>query len=52
LDAIVLVRVARFLGVAPWELANKPAYWLYLGQTVMDVEQAQHEKKVSRKGKK
>lgn len=29
---------AKWLGVAPWELADQPAAWLAAGQTVMNAE--------------
>lgn len=47
-QVLTLVKAARWQGVAPWELAAQPAWWLDIIQTAMDVEQAVHEKQRSK----
>lgn len=41
IDAITIVRVAKHLGCPPWELVERPLYWLYLGMTEMELSDAQ-----------
>lgn len=43
LQSLALVRAARWLGVAPWELAGQSAWWLDVVETAMDVERQQYE---------
>lgn len=34
-----LFQTARWMGVAPWELAEQPGYWYERGKALMMVEQ-------------
>jgi hypothetical protein len=36
----LLIRAARFLGVPPWELADKPLTWYYWALAAESAEQA------------
>jgi|GEM_PF-2039727 len=38
LDWLELIQTAKFLGVAPWELAEKPITWLKMGMLAREVE--------------
>jgi len=29
-ESYLIIRAARYLGVAPWELLEQPQYWLHL----------------------
>lgn len=37
-DWYVVVRAAKYLGVPPWELAEKPTYWLEWALTAMGID--------------
>ncbi len=39
-----LICAARFLGVAPWELLERPVYWLEMAKIGMNYEKEQFEK--------
>lgn len=40
IDAVNLVIAAKWAGVAPWELAQKPIAWLDIIRLAMEVETA------------
>lgn len=43
-----VVKAARYLGVAPWDLAAKPLAWTVMAETAQDAEaqaKAAHEKR-------
>lgn len=40
MDAVNLAIAAKWAGVAPWELAEKPIFWLDSIRTAMEVEAA------------
>ena len=37
-DYYALVQSARYLGVAPWELAEQPSYWVQIAQVCEGAE--------------
>ena len=38
-----VVRAAKFLGVAPWDLAEAPITWLHRAEATMEAEHAAQE---------
>lgn len=45
----VLVKVAKFLGVAPWELAQQPVGWYRMATSIMAFEsqKSAHDRRLS-----
>lgn len=43
-EALTIMRVAKYFGVAPWELMRQPVYWYEMGSLAVSVETAQYEK--------
>lgn len=43
-ETLSVMKIAKHLGVAPWELLNVPAYWYEMGSLAVAVENAQYEK--------
>lgn len=37
-ETYLLVRAAKYLGVAPWELLEQPEYWLYFALEYQSVD--------------
>lgn len=40
LDTLMLVRTAKWMGVAPWELAGQPIAWMDIASMAMEIEAA------------
>jgi hypothetical protein len=38
LEAIMLVKTAKWMGVAPWDLAEQPIWWLDLASLAVELE--------------
>lgn len=50
-DWYVLVRAARYLGVAPWDLYEQPLYWQKWAQTAQNAEnEAENERRRNDEG--
>lgn len=45
-----LVKAARYLGVAPWDLATKPVWWLEVALASQDAEAKARAHKTKSKG--
>lgn len=45
-----LIQAARYLRVAPWDLASRPVWWLRVAQAAQSAEASAERIKQSRKG--
>lgn len=43
-----LLQAAKYLGVAPWDLARQPAYWMRWALTAMGAEAEVNEQQLRR----
>lgn len=48
----LLLRAARYLGVAPWELADQPVVWARWAWAAESAEATAHKNQTERRGKK
>lgn len=46
-----VVRAALFLGVAPWDLADRPMYWVLVAEAAQDAENSAAKQRETHSGK-
>lgn len=43
IEVLSVIRVAKHIGVAPWELIRQPVYWYEMGELAVRIENTQYE---------
>ncbi len=51
-DWYPVIKAARYLGVPPWELVDRPAYWLHVALAAQGAEVSAEQRKSPKSSKK